>query len=80
MRGRLKDRIQKGSIILSVWDNEAIVDGRKVWIRNFRLSRMCSKNNDEKPMFYYDFREADLARIKEAIDDYLKKWIVNKNG
>jgi len=76
--GRLDGKIQAGSVILSVWKNKAMVDGREIWLPNFKLSRIYSNKAGGKPGYTYNFREADLPRIVEVIGNYLSTPKVNK--
>ncbi len=62
---------QEGSVVLTVWENMAQVDGRQVPLPNYTLNRIYSRGVNAKPEYTYSFREADLPKIVKVIDRYL---------
>ncbi|MDD5108873.1 MAG: hypothetical protein PHC29_05125 [Candidatus Omnitrophica bacterium] len=69
--GKLIDRIQKSGVVLSIWKNPGVKDGKVVGINTFVINRCYLNKKDGKWYYPKDFKESDLPAIKEAIDEYL---------
>ncbi len=70
MKGRLIKKININNIFLSVWENEAIVDGKKVTIVNITIKRSYKNKNTGQWAFTDNFSEKHLPNIKEVIERY----------
>ncbi len=64
-----KNRIKIGSIVLSVWENEANVGGNVVLIPNITIMRVYVDKN-KKSNFTSNFREKDIDDIVKVIEKY----------
>jgi hypothetical protein len=69
--GKLKKRITVRGVILSAWDNEATVLGQVTMIPNIIINRAYLDKNGNW-QYTANFRESDLPKIKEVIDEYEK--------
>jgi len=63
-------RISKDTIVLNVWENEVVIDGKNVKIPNFTLSRMYKDNGSDNWKYTANFRDGDLQNIIRAIEEY----------
>ena len=63
-------RVKAGGIVLSVWENEAIVNGKEVTIPNITISRVYLDKKSNNWKYTANFRETDMDNIKKAIDGY----------
>lgn len=66
--GKLIGRVTENRIVLSVFDNEATVDGKTVLIRNVKIERFYKANNEWKNNNYYS--ERDLQNLSIALNRY----------
>jgi len=69
--GKLINKIQKGGVVLSIWNNPGIKDGKAIEVNTFVFSRPYLNKKDGKWNYSKSFGESDLPLIKEAIDEYL---------
>lgn len=72
MGGNLKNKIKVGSVVFSIWDNEAVVDGKIMIIPNITINKLYlrGKNKEGKNIWGYttNFDEKDIPNIMEAIE------------
>jgi hypothetical protein len=71
--GTLKDRIRNKAVILSIWENPAVKDGKNIELLNFVFTRGYFNKKLDKFSYTSSFRESDLLDIKNAIDAYFSK-------
>ena len=74
--GELLKRIEKGNVSLAVFENPAMVEGKKEMILTIQITRGYCNNGVWRNVPHY--RERDLAKIKEAIEEY-EKWRAEYN-
>ena len=70
--GLLKARIKIGNVVFSIWDNEAVIDGKITIIPNITINKLYlkGKNKEGKNIWGYttNFDEKDMPNIKEVIE------------
>jgi len=72
--GRLIERFKKGSVVVTVWENEATVNGESRIIKNFTVNRVY--RNKDTWQFGNHFRNSDLPDILAAVGEALEKYPV----
>lgn len=76
--GELIKKIRVDNIVLDVWENEAVKDGKTVMLESIKIIREYS---DKSKIFHYvtHFRVRDIDNIEEVINQYREwKGISNK--
>ncbi|MCX5679688.1 MAG: hypothetical protein NTZ95_03405 [Candidatus Omnitrophica bacterium] len=68
--GNYIGQISEGSVVFSVFENEADIKGKKVLIRNIKIERRYMENGKWKTNNY--FNERNLQSFAIAINKYNK--------